>query len=339
MPEPVIQVRPEGLYVPAADLHIDPRRAVRRAIITHAHADHARAGHGRILASPTSRALLEHRLPGTPVSVLPWRTRHPFGKATISLHPAGHVLGSAQVRVEVDRETWVVSGDYKRQADPTCETFESVPCDTFITEATFALPVYRWPEPADVATDVLRWIRHNRDQGRSSLLLAYSLGKAQRVLAELHRHPEAQAVLGDPVVVHDAVAAINQLYRDAGIDLPPTRRIEDRPTGERRAPIVAIAPPAVDGSRWAKRLGVHDHAFVSGWMRIRGIRRRRAASRGFLLSDHADWPGLLRTIEESGARRVLVTHGRPDVLVRVLRERGVAAAPLEGPWEPAGEEG
>ncbi|HET6522246.1 MAG TPA: ligase-associated DNA damage response exonuclease, partial [Geminicoccaceae bacterium] len=240
---------------------------------------------------------------------------------------AGHVLGSAQVRIEVDGEVWVVSGDYKRDADPSCEAFEVVPCDAFITEATFALPIYRW-DPFDAVMDeVVRWWDANAALGRASVLFGYALGKAERLLAGI-----GERAPGREVYTHGAVEPFVRAYRERGIALPPTVPVAERAAGGAgfRGALV-VAPPSAFGSPWMRRFG--DDAgtgFASGWMRVRGHRRRRGYDRGFVVSDHADWPGLLRTVEETGARRVFATHGYADALARYLREeRGVRAARLE----------
>lgn len=319
-----LTLTPQGLHVPSANAWIDPWRGVSTAILTHAHADHARPGSGVYHAARTSEGLLRSRL-GSDVDLRLHAYGEPFtlGGATFSLHPAGHVLGSAQVRVEVDGHVTVVTGDFKRAPDPSCEPFEVVPCDTLVTEATFALPVYRWPDPREVTADILRWWDANAAAGRASVLLCYSLGKAQRVLAELARHTDRT------VLLHPATDALTDVYRAAGIAMVPTAPIPDAPKRGALAGELIVAPPGIDGSKWLKRIGPYQTAFASGWMRVRGIRRRRSVDRGFVISDHADWPALLRTVEECGATRVLATHGRTDVLVRVLRERGLDAEALE----------
>lgn len=329
----LIELRPEGLYCPAGDFHIDPWRPVPRAVITHAHADHARSGSGRYWAAAPGAALLYQRL-GAGTDLVAMRYGEPFalGHARVSLHPAGHVLGSAQVRVEVDGEVWVASGDYKRDADPTCAPFEVVPCDTFITEATFALPVYRWPAPADVAREILEWWHRCADEGRAAVLFCYALGKAQRLLAELAGLRDEIPVDRHTVVLHGAMTALVQAYRDAGVTMLPTASVGEQPRGEGYAGRLVLAPPGAAGSPWLKRFGHCGTGFASGWMRIRGNRRRRGYDRGFVVSDHADWPGLLHTVEQTGARRVLVTHGHGDALIRVLRDRSVDAAPLATPY-------
>ena len=316
----LVIARPQGLYCPAGDFYIDPSRAVPRAVITHAHADHARAGHGHVLATAVSEGVLRSRLgAGLRLQGLAYGEAVLHRGVRISLHPAGHVLGSAQVRLEHGGRVWVASGDYYLAAvderNPTCEPFEPLHCDCFITESTFGLPIYRWAAQAQVFAQIDDWWCSNAAAGRASLLLAYSFGKAQRLLAGV------DASIG-PIVVHRAVAAINQAYRAAGVALPITSVLGDRLAAQRGA--LVIAPPSVRGS--AAELGEHSVGFASGWMQLR--RRRQGLDRGFVLSDHADWPGLLRAIAASRAQRVIVTHGQEAVMVRWLREQGLQADAL-----------
>jgi putative mRNA 3-end processing factor len=314
--------RPEGLYVPAGDFYIDPWRPVERAVVTHAHADHARPGSGRYLASRAGERVLRSRL-GADLALdttdLGERTR--IGAATVSLHPAGHVLGSAQVRIEVDGDVWVVSGDYKLDPDPTCEPFEPVRCRVFITESTFGLPIYRWQPSAIVFEDVARWWQANAAAGRASILYGYAFGKAQRILAGLQ---DAGATAIGPLVCHGAVEVLNDAYRASGIGLPPTFRVADVASDDLKRALV-VAPPSAAGTPWTRRFGDASDAFASGWMTLRGARRRRGHDRGFVLSDHADWPGLGRAIDATGAERVIVTHGQVASMVRWLAERGLEA--------------
>jgi putative mRNA 3-end processing factor len=237
----------------------------------------------------------------------------------VSFHPAGHVLGSTQVRIEARGETWVVSGDYKRDPDPTCLPFEVVPCDVFVTEATFGLPVYRWPAAREVARDIVAWREECAANGETALLYCYALGKAQRILAELG------ALTDRPAWVHGAIDAGVQVYRAAGVAMLDTRRVADEPRGADLAGELVIAPPSAAGSPWVRRFRRAQQGFASGWMRLRGNRRRRNLDRGFVVSDHADWPSLLRTVHETGARRIIATHGDTEALVRVLRESGLDA--------------
>ena len=318
MSRDLVVLRPEGLYCEAGGFFIDPWRPVDRAVITHAHADHARTGHRRYLAAGEAREVMHARLGRVSLQTLQWGESITQGDVRVSLFPAGHILGSAQVRIEHRGEVWVVSGDYKLEADPTCTAFEPVRCDTFITESTFGLPVYRWPTQAVLFDEINAWWRANADAGRASVLLCYAFGKAQRVLHGV------DASIG-PIVAHGAVEPLNAVYRAAGVDLPPTHRItEIDKTALRRA--LVIAPPSALGTPWIKRVGPDAaDAFASGWMLVRGNRRRRGVDRGFVMSDHADWPGLMSAIQATGAEHIRVTHGSVPVLVRWLCEQGLDA--------------
>ncbi len=311
-----------GLYCAAGNFYIDPWRPVDRAVLTHAHGDHARSGSHAYFAAESSLDILRRRLGAdAPLIGVDYGRAFEVGDARVSLHPAGHVLGSAQIRIEAQDQVWVITGDYKRAADPTCAPFEPVTCDVLISEATFALPCYRWPETRVVVDEIFRWWRSNRDAGRASVLFCYALGKAQRVLAEL------TAFTDESVFAHGAVLPLIEDYRRAGVRMLPVAPVER----ERRADYsgaLVIAPPSASGSPWMRRFGDAATGFCSGWMCIRGARRRRGYDRGFVLSDHADWPALLQTITESRAQRVLLTHGYSDALVRYLCERGVNAAAL-----------
>ncbi len=316
----LIVLRPEGLYCPPGNFYIDPWRPVERAIITHAHADHARLGHAKYLTAETGIGVLRSRLPGIDAQGLAYGAHLVIEGVDVSLHPAGHVLGSAQVRVEHGGRVWVASGDYKVEPDPTCARFEPVRCDTFITESTFGLPIYRWDPAAEIFGGIDAWWRHNAAQGRASVLFCYSFGKAQRVLAGVDR------AIG-PIFCHGAVEPLNRAYREAGVDLPATRFVGDiaaRDKAEFKGALI-VAPPSAAGSTWMRRFGDYSDAFASGWMRVRGSRRRRNVDRGFVLSDHADWPGLQSAIRATGAQRVIVTHGYIEPLVRWLTEQGLDA--------------
>ena len=331
MTDDLVVLRPEGLYCPAGDFHIDPWRPVPRAVITHAHADHARRGHAAYLAAAPGAGVLRARLGDITLETLPYGAAVVIGGVRVSLHPAGHVLGSAQVRLEHRGRTWVVSGDYylcgaaadegvprAAEANRTCDPFEPVRCEVFVTESTFGLPVYRWRPQAEVMAEVDAWWRANADEGRASLLLAYSFGKAQRLLAGV------DPSIG-PIVVHGAVESVNEAYRAAGVPLPPTLTLDAVSDKALLRRALVVAPPATHGSTWVRRLGEHSDAFASGWMQLRGARRRQALDRGFVLSDHADWPGLQQAISATGAERVIVTHGYEAVMVRWLQQQGLEA--------------
>lgn len=318
----LLVVTDRGLWCPAGDFWIDPWRPVARAVITHAHADHARSGCDRYLCAAPGKIVLRTRLGGaSPIDTLRYGESTTIGSVRVSLHPAGHVLGSAQVRVEHRGRVWVVSGDYKLAPDPTCAPFEPVPCDVFVTESTFGLPIYRWPEPESIAAEIGDWWHANQAEGRTSVLLAYSLGKAQRLAAMV------DPAIG-PIYAHGAVTRLVRAYRDSGVRLPP---IDDVPPRARRVGGgrgLVIAPPSAVAGGWLRSFGETSVAQASGWMTVRGVRRRRGFERGFVLSDHADFPALVAAVEASAARRVLVTHGQSDAFARFLRERGLDAAVL-----------
>ncbi len=321
---PVLEHTDSGLYCQAADAWIDPSRPVPRALITHAHADHARPGCGEYWAVDVSEGVLRQRL-GRDITLHPMAYGQEFwlNQACLSFHSAGHVLGSAQVRLMVNDEVWVVTGDYKRCADPSCEPFESVLCDVMVTEATFALPIYAWESGAHIAQQIRDWWHGDRD--RPSLLFCYAFGKAQRLMAEL------KAIgVEEEVLLHGAVESVTRQYRQAGVPMTPSRPVSELPRKDPLAGRLILAPPSAHRSAWMRRFRSPQTAFASGWMAVRGARRRRGYERGFVLSDHADWQGLIRTVLESGARTVYVTHGQSDVLARFLQERyGINAKPLE----------
>ena len=324
----MITSTPAGLFCEAGNFHIDPWEPVERALVTHAHSDHARPGSAGYLCAAPGEAVLRRRIPDARIETLPYGTPITIGEARVSFHPAGHILGSAQIRVEHRGEVWVVSGDYKRQADPTCAAFEPVTCHTFITEATFGLPIYTWDPPATVAAEIAAWWRANRDEGKPSVLFCYVLGKAQRVLAELRDRADG------PIHLHGAMAGMTDAYRDAGVALPPTERVTEEMRGKALSRALVLAPLSARGTPWMKRVPQASQAFASGLMRVRGVRRQRAFDRGFVLSDHADWTALLATIAETGASRVLVTHGWSEALARFLaEERGLETGTIRTAFE------
>ena len=347
-PDDLVVARPEGLYCPPGGFHIDPWRPVARAVLTHAHADHARRGHGAYLATAVSAGVLRARLGPIALQGLGWGETVVVNGVRVSLHPAGHVLGSAQVRLEHRGRVWVVSGDYFASAHAeddadtaatfgaACPPLEPQRCDVFVTESTFGLPVYRWRPRRQVLQEIAAWWRANAEAGRCSLLLAYSFGKAQRLLAGLAGHA-AQGPGGGigALAVHPAVAPLNEAHRAAGVALPQAPPPQALGAAALRRALV-VAPPAAQGSAFARALGEHADAFASGWMALRGRRRRQGLDRGFVLSDHADWPGLVRTIAATGAGRVIVTHGYEAVLVRWLRQQGLRAGSFR--TEYGGEE-
>ncbi|MCR9126239.1 MAG: ligase-associated DNA damage response exonuclease [Rhodobacteraceae bacterium] len=317
--QPVLSFTPRGIYCAAGDFYIDPWRPVDRALITHGHADHARAGHQRYLATPSAAPVLRHRLGDIALETAAFGQTIRIGDAQISFHPAGHVPGSAQIRVEVAGEVWVASGDYKTQDDGLSEAFAPVPCHTFITESTFGLPVFRWAPQADVAAQINGWWRQCRAEGKTAILGAYSLGKAQRLLSMLE--PDI-----GPILTHGAVEGTNRVLRAQGFTLPDTVPVTPDTRAADHPGAMVIAPPSALGSAWARRFGTVSTGFASGWMQLRGVRRRRAADRGFVISDHADWDGLLSAIAATGAERVFVTHGYTEIFARWLAHIGLDAA-------------
>jgi putative mRNA 3-end processing factor len=301
----MLEMRQAGLYCAGGDFYIDPSEPVKRAVITHAHSDHACPGSEAYLTAGPGLALVKERLgPDAAVEAVSYGERITMGDVTMSLHPAGHVLGSAQVRMERGGEVWVVSGDYKLEPDPTCAPFEPVRCQTFVTESTFALPIFRWPDPAGTIADIHDWWRGNRELGRVSVLFATPLGKAQRILAGLDSD-------AGPIYSHEAIERYNRIYREQGVSLPPVA------LGKAAAGSLLIVHHG-----WEGKLPSNSKAMASGWMLIRGPRRRRSLDRGFVLSDHADWDGILRAIDATGAETVWPVHGYTASLARWLAEKG-----------------
>jgi putative mRNA 3-end processing factor len=319
----LIQETRRGLYCPAGDFYVDPWRPADVAVVTHGHADHARWGSKRVLTSASGKALVQARVgDNTQVQGIPFGETLTHNGVTISLHPAGHILGSAQVRLEHRGEVVVVSGDYKTQPDPTCEEFEPVPCHTFITESTFGLPIYRWQPHEVLFSEINSWWRACQEADTTAVVFAYALGKAQRILGGVDRS------IG-PILVHGAVHRFLDDYRAQGIDLPPADYASVENTRATKGRALLVAPPSALGTPWLKKFQPASLAFASGWMAVRGSRRRRSMDQGFVLSDHADWEGLLDAIDATGAENIGVTHGHGEVLVRWLREQGKAAWKLQ----------
>lgn len=315
---PTLAFTDRGIYCAAGDFYIDPWRPVARALITHGHADHARYGHGHYMATHAALPVMRHRLGDITAQGIGFGEPLKIGDATVSFHPAGHVPGSAQIRVEVGGEVWVASGDYKVEYDGLSEPFEPQRCHHFITESTFGLPVFRWQPQAMVAEEINSWWARCAAAGKTAFLGAYALGKAQRLLTMLD--PEI-----GPILTHTAVENTNAVLRAQGINLPDTisATAEIDPKAQKGA--VVLAPPSALGSAWARKFGPQETAFASGWMQLRGVRRRRAGDRGFVISDHADWNGLLGAIKHTGAEHIYVTHGYTDIFARYLTEQGWSA--------------
>ena len=319
---PLVTATKRGLYCPPGDFYIDPAKAVQTAVVTHAHGDHLREGSARMLLAAPGLGIARKRLnDARNVVAMEYGAPFTLGTVTVSLHPAGHILGSAQVRLEHEGEVWVVSGDYKRQADPTCAAFETLECDVFVSETTFGQPHFVWPDTAAVVGNIVRWWQINRERGKNSVLFCYALGKAQRVLAEMLGHTR------EPVHVHGEIATLVEVYRAAGIAMVPTVQVTATTAAELRGALI-MATPTMSRSSWLRRLGTGTRAFCSGWMLLEGESGRRGYDMGFVVSDHADWPALVKTCRESRARRILLMHGRTDRLAAHLMELGLDAAPL-----------
>ncbi|MEM1166797.1 MAG: ligase-associated DNA damage response exonuclease [Planctomycetota bacterium] len=343
--EPLLVPTDRGVYCPPGGFHIDPWRAVERAVVTHAHADHLHPGSRCILCSKDSEHVTRVRAgAGADLTTLGWGETVAINEVTVSVYPAGHILGSAQVRVEHGGEVWVASGDYKfapgaeRPPDPTAVSFEPVRCDTFITESTFGLPIFRWRDPWSIIDEVLAWWRGCIEDGRNAIVFTYALGKAQRVmrmLAEAAGDAKGSELPG-PILVHGAMVAMCEAYERSGVVLPAWEKVTVESAKAHKGRALVIAPPSAGGTPWVRKLHPFSDASVSGWSQIRGTRRRRAIDRGFVISDHADWPGILGAIEASGCDSVGVTHGSVGPMSRYLNEHGVNAWVLPTRWEGEG---
>ena len=313
----LLELTPAGLYCERGGFHIDPWQPTPLALITHAHADHARGGSEAYLGAAEGEAVLRARLPPeATIETVRYGERRRIGDVDVSFHPAGHVLGSAQIRIGHRDEVVVVSGDYKLAADATCAPYEPVRCTTFVTESTFGLPIYRWQPPEAIFADMRDWWIGNARDGVATVIFAYALGKAQRIAAGL----AALGELPGPVYCHGALARINDAYRASGVELPPMQPVATAPPGTRWAGALVLAPPSAQGATWMRRFEPCRTASASGWMAIRGARRRANVDRGFVLSDHADWPALNDAVDLSGAGEVWVTHGYREEFVRWLNE-------------------
>ena len=329
--QPLLTFTDRGIFCPEGGFYIDPWRPVDRALITHGHSDHARPGHRSYLSTEAAAPVIRHRLGPILLETVAYGVPQQIGAVTVSFHPAGHVPGSAQIRIGRGGEVWVVSGDYKTEADGLSEPFEPVRCHTFISECTFGLPVFRWAPQAEVMARINRWWAANAAEGRVSILGAYALGKAQRLMVGIDQ------TIG-PLLTHGAVEETTAILRAQGYPLPATTRVTAGIDAKSHPGALVIAPPGAEATPWANRFGAFASAFASGWMQIRGIRRRRGASTGFVVSDHADWPGLNAAIRETGASRVYVTHGYTQVFRRWLAEQGYDAGIVATEYEGEGIE-
>jgi len=318
----LLEFTPQGIYCPQADVYIDPWRPVRRALITHGHADHARWGHDHYLCTKSAKPVMRYRLGPVDIQTVAYGEKTTINGVQFSFHPAGHIIGSAQIRVAYKGEVWVASGDYKTENDGISEAFEPLQCHAFITESTFGLPVYEWQPQANIFEDINAWWLKNKEEGKTTLLAGYALGKAQRLLHGL------DTSIGK-IYTHGAVENTNEVLRKQGIDLPETVRVTRHLNKKEYPGHIVIAPPSAIHSAWAKKFQPYSTGIASGWMSLRGTRRRRSADRGFVLSDHADWEGLNWAIKETGAERIFVTHGYTDVFAKWLNEQGYDAAEVK----------
>jgi putative mRNA 3-end processing factor len=322
----LLEFTDRGIYCPPADVYIDPWRPVPRALITHGHSDHARWGHGAYLCTPSAAPVIRYRLGDIRLETLDYGHQRAINGVNFSFHPAGHIVGSAQIRVEHRGEVWVVSGDYKLENDGLAEPFEPVACHTFITESTFGLPIYRWAPQQAVMREINDWWRTNQAAGKTSVLFAYALGKAQRLLAGL------DTSIGT-IYTHGAVENTNKILREQGVVLPRTVRVNSTIPKQSFPGNMVIAVPSALGSPWLRKFQPAALGYASGWMQMRGTRRRRSVDRGFVMSDHADWAGLNTAVQETGAERVFVTHGYTETFARWLREQGLEAGIVKTAYE------
>ncbi len=329
----ILELKHSGLTCDLGGFTIDPFRPVKNALITHAHGDHARSGSEHYFAVKDAEPILRKRLGDIQLTTFSYGEVFKLGEVEVSFHPAGHIMGSAQVRIEYQGEVWVFTGDFKRDPDPTCPPFEVVPCDVFISEATFSLPVYRWPSFEEVMKEAHEWWMKNKEEGFNSVICCYALGKAQRVIAGLRE------LTHDTIWVHGTIDEVNRCYAQNGMEWENVHKVplSDEGKGEKLKDSLILCPPSALGSAWAKRLSPKKVAFASGWMRLRGNRRRKGYERGFVISDHADWPSLLKTVEETGCSKVYFTHGQTDSIIQYLREKGISAYDLKMPYEVDGE--
>ncbi len=315
---PLIEFTQKGLYCRQADVYIDPWKPVNKAIITHAHSDHARAGSQSYLCHHFTKPLLQLRLGDNNYQSVEWGEKILMNGVIVSLYPAGHIIGSSQVRLEYKNEVWVFSGDYKTENDGLSGNFEPVTCNTFISECTFGLPIYKWKPQHDIFEGIKNWIYKNSSEGKTSVLIAYSLGKAQRILQPL-------AETGLPIFAHGAVYNVHQTLLNADWKLPEIKRVTPETRKEDLKGSIVIAPSSAEGTPWMKRFNPYATGICSGWMQVRGNVRRKNADAGFALSDHADWEGLLSAVKATGAEKVFATHGFQSGFSRYLNEVGIEA--------------
>jgi putative mRNA 3-end processing factor len=319
---PLIEFTDAGLYCRHGNFYIDPWKPVSKAIITHAHSDHARAGSKYYLCHHFTKPLLQLRLGNYHYESIDWNEPVYINGVKVTLYPAGHIIGSSQVRVEYSGEVWVFTGDYKLEDDGLSSAFEPINCHTFITESTFGLPIYQWKPQQEIYANIQQWIYQNQQDQNNSVLIAYSLGKAQRVV-------QAAAAVSNNIYVHGAIWNIHETLLANSWQLPPVKKVTPAITKEELRNSVIIAPPSAEGTPWMKKFQPYATAICSGWMQVRGNARRRNVDAGFAISDHADWNGLLTAIKATNADKVFVTHGFQSVLTRYLNEQGIAAAEVK----------
>ncbi|MFS8083957.1 MAG: ligase-associated DNA damage response exonuclease [Ginsengibacter sp.] len=319
---PLIEFTEKGLYCREGDFYIDPWLPVDRAVITHAHSDHARWGNKYYLCQTLTKPILQARLGEGVYESVDYHVPVFINGVRISFHPSGHVIGAAQVRVEYNDDVWVVSGDYKTADDGISGKFEVVPCRVFITESTFGLPIYRWKPQEEIYENMRNWVQQNIDNNINSVLLAYSLGKAQRVM-------HALAPLEKTFYVHGAVWNMHEALLAAGVPLPKAEKISIDTPKEKLKGSIIIAPPGAEGTPWMRKLDPYSTGVCSGWMQVRGNVRRRNPGAGFVLSDHADWDGLLEAVKGTGAEKVFVTHGFQAAFSRYLNEIGIESGEVK----------
>lgn len=328
----MLEFTAEGIYCARADVYLDPWKPVKRALITHGHSDHARWGHQQYLCTEAAKPVIAHRLNYPQIETVRFGQTINIAGVSFSFHPAGHVIGSAQIRVEHKGEVWVFTGDYKLQSDGLTEPFQPVRCQTLITESTFGLPIYKWQPQDLVFNQINDWWRKNKAEGKVSVLAAYALGKAQRILANV------DSAIGK-IFVHGAIHSINRIVEGQGYTLPATHTVTKEMKKSEWEGALVVCPPSAIGSPWIRKFYPYSVAIASGWMALRGTRRRRGADRGFALSDHADWNELNIAVAQSGAERVFVTHGYTDVFARWLSEKGLEAAVVKTAFEGELNEG
>lgn len=326
MKEPLLAFNEKGIYCAQADVYLDPWKPVIKALITHGHSDHARWGHKKYITHNTNVPIIKHRLGEIDVSGVGYNESFSINGVKFSFHPAGHIIGSSQIRAEYQGEVWVFSGDYKIENDGISVPFEPIKCHSFITECTFGLPAFKWIPQEEVMKNINNWWLENKNSGKTSVLFGYALGKAQRLLKGL-----------DPsigkIYTHGTIENMTEVLRPL-VDLPQTTLITREIKKEEIRGNIVLAPPSAHGSTWIRKMVPFETGFASGWMNFRGARRRRAIDKGFVLSDHCDWQGLLSSIKATGCEKVICTHGYTDIFCKFLNEIGydarTAATQYEG---------